>query len=65
MPSISFSRTSSAMRSTRVARFTLYGISVMTICSIPPLSLFGVGLAAHADDALAGGEVGLRCRRGR
>ena len=32
-----FSFTSSAMRSTSVARFTLYGISVMTICSRPPL----------------------------
>ena len=33
-----FSFTRSAMRSTRVARFTLYGISVMTICSRLPLS---------------------------
>ncbi len=36
MPSISFSETSSAIRVTRLARFTLYGISVMTICSMPP-----------------------------
>ena len=38
MPSSCFSPTSSAMRVTSVARFTLYGISVMTICSMPPLS---------------------------
>ena len=41
------------MRSTSVARLTLYGISVMTICSRAALELLDAGLAAHFDAAAA------------
>jgi len=38
IPVSTFSFTSSAMRFTSSARFTLYGISAMMICSRPPFT---------------------------
>ena len=70
----SFSLTSSAMRETSSARFTLNGISVTMICSLPPLGVSVWSLARtltlprpgleiildalHADERAAGREIG-------
>ena len=63
MPVSTFSFTSSAMRFTSSARFTLYGISVMTICSRPPFISSTPTLPAHAHAAAAGLEILPDARR--